>query len=247
MDKKALIVIPARNEAKNIASVLREIAASYLGVSTTKLVVNDGSADQTECLAKAAGAVVVKNYDPKGVCLSVLKGFNWGLERKYDYFVVIDADGQHIPEYISKVIEKLISGNDVVSFSRFSDQSDIPYEPPTTEKYVINLLLAAGLSRLSGFSLTDAMCGFFGITKEALEKMNLGKDRGYGLTLEVLLKAKFLDLSVIQLPHPCIYFKGYPTRFNQYYQTDDHLGRRLASYVQTVASVLDEFDWQKKK
>lgn len=240
MNKKILVVIPARDEAKNIATVLKKIRESYLGVVVTKLVVDDGSTDETAVLAASFGARVIKNKKSRGVCLSVLSGFRWGLKRNFDFFVVIDADGQHVPGYISQVIEKLTSGYDVVSFSRFSRQSKVLYEPPTTEKYVINAMLAAGLARFSGADLTDAMCGFFGLTKEAFKKMGLGKDRGYGLTLEVLLKTKFFGLSLVQLPHPCIYFDGYPTKFCQYYQTNNHLGERMASYVQTIVSVLEE-------
>lgn len=243
--KKVLIIIPARDEASNLGNVLAEIKPGYLGVQTCVLVIDDGSKDATSEVARKMEAFVLIQKESLGVCLTILHGFAWGLRRGFDYFIVMDADGQHLPSYIQKVIKKLVFGFDVVCFTRFGSKSRVLYELPTTEKLVINTILSNGVNSFSRSKFTDVMCGFFGTNRGSILKMNLGKDRGYGLTLEILLKAKFLGFKVTQLTHPCIYFRGYPSRFAQYYGSDDNLGIRLASYVRTITSVLEELRRQK--
>lgn len=242
MSKNILVIIPARNEAENISKVILSIKESYSGFKTNILVIDDGSEDETRKKAQSLGTFVLRQDKPLGVSNSLLEGFNWGLKRGYGYFVVIDADGQHIPFHIAKIARYFQKGFDLITFSRFSSKSVVTHEYPSIEKIVINTMLSTFVNKVTDGSFTDVMCGFFGISKNAFLKLNLSQDRGYGLTLEIIIKAKFFNLKIAHLSHPCIYFKNYPSTFSDYYQTQDTLGPRLASYVDTLCSVLDELE-----
>lgn len=242
MSKNILIIIPARNEAENISKIILSIKKSYSGFKTNILVIDDGSTDTTGEKAKLLDTFILRHEKSVGVSVSLLRGFNWGINRGFEYFVVIDGDGQHLPSHIAKIARYFQKDFDLITFSRFSAKSVATNEHPTIEKIVINTMLSSFVNKVAGGSFTDVMCGFFGITKNALLKLNLSKDRGYGLTLEIIIKAKFLNLKIVHLSHPCIYFANYPSKFSDYYQTQNTLGPRLASYVETICSVLDELE-----
>ena len=110
MDRHRIgIVIPALNEAATIVSVVTRAA-----VYGNPIVVDDGSSDDTGFLAKSAGAKIVRHISNCGYDQALNSGFKCASELKCEYVITIDADGQHNPEILSKFIEKLDNGADVV-------------------------------------------------------------------------------------------------------------------------------------
>ena len=107
------IVIPAFNEEKTIYFVV-EKSLKYGDV----IVINDGSTDRTEYIAKKAGAIVLSNEVPQGYDEALNKGFEFVTKKHYHFVVTIDADGQHNPIYIPKLINKIKLGFDLVIGSR---------------------------------------------------------------------------------------------------------------------------------
>jgi len=82
-EEKCLIVIPAHNEADNVAMVIAEIRAC--GITYDLVVVDDGSTDQTANRALAAGAQVLRLPFNQGYAGAVQTGFKLAVDRKYDY------------------------------------------------------------------------------------------------------------------------------------------------------------------
>jgi glycosyltransferase involved in cell wall biosynthesis len=94
-----LVVIPARNEAADVADVVRR--ARLLGYDV--VVVDDGSTDDTARVAQESGAVVLRLPFRAGAWIAMQTGVRLGLRRGYRFTVTLDADGQHDPAAIEKL------------------------------------------------------------------------------------------------------------------------------------------------
>ncbi|MBI3101446.1 MAG: glycosyltransferase family 2 protein [Burkholderiales bacterium] len=107
------VVLPAKNEAAAIGSVVRGIAATIPEAQV--IVVNDGSDDDTAALAQAAGAQVVTHAYSKGNGAAIKSGARAALG---EVIVFMDADGQHDPADIHRLLEQLAAGHDMAVGAR---------------------------------------------------------------------------------------------------------------------------------
>lgn len=110
---RVAIIIPALNEAGTIAKVVESVAA--YGVP---IVVDDGSTDATEELAKGAGAEVVRHPVNQGYDGALNSGFARAAALNCEYAITVDADGQHNPAQIGNFIRHLEEGCDLVMGNR---------------------------------------------------------------------------------------------------------------------------------
>jgi glycosyltransferase involved in cell wall biosynthesis len=118
MLKSYLVVIPAYNEEKHIADVLREIRRSDFAADI--LVVNDGSADETSAIANREGVMVVDLPVNIGYGGAIQTGLRFATEFGYEFVVTLDGDGQHSPASVINLIETMEREKaDVVIGSRF--------------------------------------------------------------------------------------------------------------------------------
>ncbi|MGQ9595038.1 MAG: glycosyltransferase family 2 protein [Anaerolineae bacterium] len=113
-----VILMPAYNEAANIASVMDEVRRAVGPVDL--VVVDDASRDDTAALARARGAVVLRHPCNLGYGGAVQTGFRYAVERGYEFAVLMDADGQHDPRDIPALLRAVQSGEaDVAVGSRY--------------------------------------------------------------------------------------------------------------------------------
>ena len=110
---KISIVLPAKNESAAIGQTLAQI--QQLQLAHEIIVVNDGSTDQTKQVAETAGAKVVTHPYSKGNGAAIKTGARTATG---DIIVFMDADGQHDPQDIPRLIEKIEQGYDLVVGSR---------------------------------------------------------------------------------------------------------------------------------
>ncbi|HIG64834.1 MAG TPA: glycosyltransferase family 2 protein [Methyloprofundus sp.] len=107
------IVLPAKNEAKNITAVLQSIQALELNAEV--LVINDGSTDNTAELAELAGAKVISHPYSQGNGAAIKTGARIA---SGDITVFMDGDGQHNPADIPMFLQKMEEGYDMVVGAR---------------------------------------------------------------------------------------------------------------------------------
>lgn len=164
------IIVPAYHEAARLGNTLHTLMQSYRQV----VVIDDGSADATSQVAHDAGAWVVRHPINCGQGAALQTGITFALQQGADYLVTFDADGQHDPTEIPRLLEPLQTGQaDVALGSRFLGNT---VNMPWTRRFI----LKAGVlfTRIvSQMRVTDAHNGFRALTRQAAQKISLLQDR----------------------------------------------------------------------
>jgi glycosyltransferase involved in cell wall biosynthesis len=163
---EVLVVLPAYNEARSVASVVEEVLTAAPKVHV--LVVDDGSADATAALARAAGAEVISNVFNLGVGGAMRVGFRYGMARGYRALVQLDADGQHDPRDLPRLLAPIedVSHAQVVIGARFAGEGD--FHAPRARRWAMRLL-ATYLSHMAHVRLTDVTSGYRAHNRAAMD------------------------------------------------------------------------------
>src|SRR3954467_15804317 len=144
-------VIPAYFEEKHVGGVVERTLKQVDRV----VVVDDGSTDATAERARAAGADVIKHERNLGKGESIKSGLRYWLERGVPYVVVLDADGQHLPEEIARFVAAAAGGGALLIGTRMSDVRQMPFV-----RRVVNRYMSQRISRVCGQDIPDTQCGF---------------------------------------------------------------------------------------
>ena len=182
----ALVVIPALNEAVRIGAVLDRLRAAAPAVDV--LVVDDGSRDATAVTARRHGARVVSHLFNLGYGAALQTGYKVALRDGYDVVVQMDADGQHDPRDVPRLLEPLVAGRaDVVIGSRFVAPSRYRMDPLRTagRLFFERVLVAVGGPRVA-----DPTSGFQALSRPA-----------FRFCCEDFFPADFPDIDVLLTLH----------------------------------------------
>jgi len=214
--------IPAYDEEKFIGGVVvrtRELVDKVL-------VCDDGSSDVTGVIAEGLGALVVRHDRNMGYGAALQSLFKEARRLGADVVVTLDADGQHDPRDISRLVGLLVDAGDVdiVIGSRFIDGGGS--EAPGWRENGIKLITK--LVSNDGVSLTDAQSGFRVYNRRALDSLTL-VEPGMGVSTEILLKARERGLSVAEAP--------INIRYNEYSSTHNPVVHGLDVMLSTVKHV----------
>lgn len=149
---KLLVIIPAYNEEESIlktVQALRKTCPQY-----DYLVVNDGSSDRTASVCKENGLRMLNLPVNLGLSGAVQAGMKYAYRHGYDAAVQFDADGQHCPEYLPDMVERLEAGNDIVIGSRF-----VSKKKPRSMRMMGSALIAFAIRITTGEWLGDPTSG----------------------------------------------------------------------------------------
>lgn len=150
---KALIIIPAYNEAESITGVierLRRICPQY-----DYIIVNDGSTDGTAELCLQNGFNVINHKANQGLAGAFHTGMKYALRNGYDAALQFDADGQHLPEYIDRMLACMEETDcDIVIASRFYEE-----KMPLRMRTVGEKMISAAIHKVTDKNLTDPTSG----------------------------------------------------------------------------------------
>lgn len=190
-----LVVVPAWNEAESIAAVVTEVRGELPNADV--LVVDDGSTDDTAARARTAGATVARLPYNLGVGGAMRLGYRYAYEHGHEVVVQIDADGQHDPRYVPKLIDGLTEA-DIVIGARFAGEGDYRVRGP--RRWAMSILSAI-LSLMAGTRLTDTTSGFRATNRRATELFAGWYPVEYlGDTIETLVYAAHRDFRIRQVP-----------------------------------------------
>lgn len=163
---KALVIIPAYNEEKSIGQVIQSIKRWHPDIDI--VVVNDGSNDDTARVARETGLAHVLELPVNlGIGGAVQTGYLFAYRNNYDIAVQIDADGQHDPADLEKIIQVVESGEaECCVGSRFVEKTE--YKPSFLRGFGINFF--SNMIRMTvGKRITDPTSGFRAVNRQVIE------------------------------------------------------------------------------
>lgn len=187
---KSIVIIPAFNEASQLASVLLKLKKSDFNEI---VVIDDGSKDRTYDIAKKAGVKVLHHCQNCGMGAATQTGIEWGLLNNFDLFFTLDADGQQDPKDLL-VIKKALKLNNCVIGSRFLKQNNIPFFRNIANK-IANLLTGI----FFGVWVTDSQSGLRGFTKKVAQKLELHAN-GFEYCSAFVREVIFAGFKIFEVP-----------------------------------------------
>lgn len=193
---KVAAVIPARNEASVLASVVEKT----LGQVCSVVVVDDASEDETGAVARAAGATVLRHALPRGAGRATATGLRAALLLGADLLVTLDGDGQHDPSEIPKLLEPLQDGSaDLVVGCRLLEREAMP-RIRRLGNGVANLMTRI----LYGVSVSDSQSGFRAWRRSAVEAVPM-ESCGYEFCSASLGAARQAGQRIVEVPITTVY------------------------------------------
>jgi glycosyltransferase involved in cell wall biosynthesis len=197
---RTCVLIPAFNEASYIADVV-ERARQYVA---EVVVIDDGSADGTADIARAAGATCLQSPKNCGKASALRTGIAYARDRKFTHVITLDGDGQHLPEDIPvmlRVAEE--TGADLIIGARSFDRARMP-----SPRYFSNVIGSRLASALVGREIRDSQCGFRLFRLDKLDGAKL-RSRYYELEMEILIKMARSGCTIAHVPIRTVYDDGH--------------------------------------
>jgi glycosyltransferase involved in cell wall biosynthesis len=195
---KIFIIIPLFNEEKHIVKVLKAVSAYKLPV----VVVDDGSTDRSRIKIQESGVKNITLLEHKinlGKGAAMKTGADFAFERGADAIIFMDSDGQHEAEDLPKFIKALESGDFDVVFGTRNYSYGVPLI-----RYLGNKFASLVMASFFGVYVSDVICGFKGMTKEAYKKLKW-ESSGYGVEAEIVARLGKNKLSFCEVPVSTIY------------------------------------------
>lgn len=216
---KVYIVIPAYNEGHAIGKVVKDLRR---GGYPHIIVVDDGSRDRTQILAKAHGARTIRHIINRGQGAALKTGIDAALKEGADVIVTFDADGQHRVEDIPAMVAPVVSGKvEMTLGSRFLDKrNDVPF--------MKKLALKAGALFnwfVYGIRLSDAHNGFRAIARSAAARMDISADKMEHAS-EILDEIRRKGISYREVP-VVIHYTNYSLQKGQSFWKSIPLGFKI--------------------
>ncbi len=150
--RDVLVIIPAFNEAENIERVVRRLAATC--PEYDYVVVNDGSTDRTAEICRECGFNMLDLPVNLGLAGGFQAGLRYAARYGYENAIQIDGDGQHRPEFIRSMKEKMDEGYDIVIGSRFADR-----KKPFTPRMIGSRMIGFAIKMTTGKVIKDPTSG----------------------------------------------------------------------------------------
>lgn len=163
--KKILVVVPAYNEEVSVEKAMDAL----IKTGYDYIIINDGSNDGTSAILDEKKYNHIDLINNLGIGGAMQTGYKYALSKDYDIVVQYDADGQHNPKYIAKIIKPLENDKaDIVIGSRMLSRAETEYCSTKIRMVGISIISFA-IKLLSGKKIYDTTSGFRAINKKVLE------------------------------------------------------------------------------
>lgn len=192
MKSELLIVIPAYNEEENIENVVTFIRKNYSQYDY--IIVNDGSKDRTADICRKNGYELLNLPVNLGLAGAFQAGLKYAYVKGYSYAIQFDADGQHRPEFIEPMLNRIKEGYDIVIGSRFLDE-----KKGKSLRMVGSKMITVAIKFTTGIRVADPTSGMRmfsqSMIREFAQNLNYGPEPD---TVSYLLKngAKVSEVKV---------------------------------------------------
>jgi glycosyltransferase involved in cell wall biosynthesis len=200
-------VIPAYQDEKHIGDIARRTRERLDHV----LVVDDGSTDQTAERAREAGAEVVVHPENRGKGEAIKTGLAYwfaapnqstdGLDRQITWAILLDSDGQHLPEEIDRFLLAAADATKPTFFvgNRMEDLARMPFA-----RRVVNRYMSKEISHVCGQEIPDTQCGFRMLDRQLAPHLRGGGHR-FDYDTEILIIASRAGYQIESVPITTVY------------------------------------------
>ncbi len=200
-------LIPAYNEESRIAPIILK-AKKHVDII---IVCDDGSTDLTGEISHSLGAYVVRHERNMGYGMALRTLFSEAIKRGVDIAVTLDADGQHDPDFIPKLIEPIEKGDaDLVIGSRFIEGGSAP-GISLSRKLALTFLNFLG-RKATKLGVRDTQSGMRAYSRQALEIALEAMERGMAVSLGILKEVSEAGLRVKEIPIKVSYGVSKPSK-----------------------------------
>jgi len=190
-----MVVIPAFNEAENLKEILPRFPDRINGMEIGVLVIDDGSEDDTSSVVSQADFFLVRNPINRGGGAALRLGYDIIKKAKGQICVTMDADGQHRPEEIERLVLPILNDQyDFVIGSRILGHR----EKDSVVRLAGVHIFGALISSLLGKKITDPSSGFRAFKMDAMESIHLYEDQYH--TSELIIEAVKKGLRIGEVP-----------------------------------------------
>jgi hypothetical protein len=192
---KIAILVPAYNEAENIGYVLDLMPAEVCGMPTSVLVVDDGSRDGTGDVAAEHGAAVARHVTNRGGGAALRTGYRLMVESGAEIVVTLDADGQHLPSEMERLVKPVLDGEvDVAHGSRVLGQADRNHFARELGIVFFNRVVSA----ITRTHVTDCSNGYRAVRTTVLPQLVLRQEQFH--TSEFMIEAIKREIPAREVP-----------------------------------------------
>jgi hypothetical protein len=192
---KVAVVIPAYNEAESVGDVVREIPKEVCGEQTAVLVVDDGSRDDTSEAAAKEGAIVARHVINRGGGAALRTGYRLMAESGALVVVTLDADGQHLPSEMERLVKPVLDDEvDVAHGSRVLGEAD-----PNSRSREFGIVFFNKLvSFITRTKVSDCSNGYRAVRTTVLPQLVLRQEQFH--TSEFLIEAIKRGVPAMEVP-----------------------------------------------
>jgi dolichol-phosphate mannosyltransferase len=186
-----LVIIPTYNEKENIENIIRTVFS--LPKQFHILIIDDNSPDETASIVKELQQefpeklFMVERAGKLGLGTAYITGFNWALERRYDYIFEMDADFSHNPDDLLKLHKACAEeGADMAIGSRYVSGVNVVNWP--IGRVLMSYFASIYVKIITGMKIADTTAGFVCYKRKVLETIELDKIKFKGYAFQIEMK-----------------------------------------------------------
>jgi glycosyltransferase involved in cell wall biosynthesis len=194
---KTAAIIPAYREERHISDVVRRTRQQLDHV----VVIDDGSSDYTARCARDAGAEVIVHSQNRGKGEAIKTGLRHWLDRQFIHVIILDSDGQHLPEEIDRFIAAAAQAGSRGFFlgNRMNNLTGMPFV-----RRVVNRYMSNRISRICRQEIPDTQCGFRMLDRQLIPELLEGGNR-FDYETEMLIIASRKGYRIESVPITTVY------------------------------------------
>lgn len=204
----ACVIVPAYQAERTLPSVIADLRGALPGLANEILVVDDGSTDATAQVAMRAGCQLVSHGRNRGKGAALVTGLATARARGHQVALTVDADGQHPADAARSV---LFASTDPEAF--VLGVRELATAGAPRKNQVSNGISNFFISRFAGRPLRDTQCGLRRYPVASTLAL-ASRGEGYDFEAEVLLRAIWAGLPVVEEPIRVLYPEDRVTHFH---------------------------------
>jgi len=199
-----LVIIPTYNEIENAEKIIRK--ALSLEPEFDLLIIDDNSPDGTADVVKnlqtefTGRLNILERSGKLGLGTAYITGFNWALEKGYEYIFEMDADFSHNPDDLIRLHEACQNGAELAVGSRYSTGVNVVNWP--MNRILISYFASRYVRFITRMKIKDSTAGFVCYRRKVLERISLNNIRfkGYAFQIEMKFNAWKHGFNIVEVP-----------------------------------------------